>query len=76
MGFIARLVLGAGQVLDYLMTDPTADPKRIGIEGVSRYGKAALVTMAFDERFAVALIGSSGEGGVRPNRRVKLMAKP
>jgi hypothetical protein len=29
---------------------------QVGIEGVSRYGKAALVTMAFDTRFAVALI--------------------
>ncbi len=41
----------------------------MGIEGVSRYGKAALVTMAFDTRFAVALVGSSGEGGAKPYRR-------
>src|SRR5690606_34504005 len=45
------------------------DAKRVGIEGVSRYGKAALVTMAFDERFAVVLIGSSGEGGAKLHRR-------
>jgi hypothetical protein len=60
---------GAGRALDYLQTDPSIDAGHVGIEGVSRYGKAALVTMAFDQRFAVALIGSSGEGGVRPNRR-------
>ena len=42
---------------------------RSGIEGVSRYGKAALVTMAFDTRFAVVLIGSSGEGGAKLHRR-------
>jgi hypothetical protein len=30
---------------------------------VSRYGKAALVTLAFEQRFAVGLIGSSGKGG-------------
>jgi hypothetical protein len=60
---------GAGRALDYLQTDPSVDAGHVGIEGVSRYGKAALVTMAFDQRFAVALIGSSGEGGVRPNRR-------
>jgi lysophospholipase L1-like esterase len=40
-----------------------------GIEGVSRYGKAALVAMAFDPRFAVVLVGSSGEGGAKPHRR-------
>ena len=32
-------------------------------------GKAALVTMAFDTRFAVVLIGSSGEGGAKLHRR-------
>jgi hypothetical protein len=36
---------------------------------VSRYGKAALVTMAFDPRFAMVLIGSSGEGGAKLHRR-------
>ena len=41
----------------------------MGIEGVSRYGKAALVTMAFEPRFALALVGSSGEGGAKPHRR-------
>jgi hypothetical protein len=45
------------------------DAKKVGIEGVSRYGKAALVTMAFDPRFAVVLIGSSGEGGAKLHRR-------
>jgi hypothetical protein len=41
----------------------------VGIEGVSRYGKAALVTMAFDQRFAMVLVGSSGKGGATPLRR-------
>ncbi|HNW52228.1 MAG TPA: hypothetical protein PKH79_14185, partial [Prolixibacteraceae bacterium] len=40
------------------------------IEGVSRYGKAALVTLAFEPRFAVGLIGSSGKGGAALHRRV------
>lgn len=60
---------GASRALDYLETDKAVDAKRVGIEGVSRYGKAALVTMAFDTRFAVVLVGSSGEGGAKPHRR-------
>jgi len=61
---------GASRALDYLETDTLVDAKKVGIEGVSRYGKAALVTMAFDQRFAVGLIGSSGKGGVTLHRRV------
>jgi hypothetical protein len=60
---------GAGRALDYLETDPAIDAKHVGIEGVSRYGKAALVTMAFDQRFAMVLVGSSGKGGATPLRR-------
>jgi len=60
---------GASRALDYLETLPAVDAKKVGIEGVSRYGKAALVTMAFDPRFAVVLVGSSGEGGAKPHRR-------
>ncbi len=60
---------GASRALDFFETDPTVDASRIGIEGVSRFGKAALVTMAFDTRFALVLVGSSGEGGVKPHRR-------
>ncbi len=60
---------GASRALDYLETDRAVDAKHVGIEGVSRYGKAALVTMAFDTRFAVVLVGSSGEGGAKLHRR-------
>jgi hypothetical protein len=60
---------GASRGLDYLETDPAVDAKRVGIEGVSRYGKAALVAMAFDPRFAMVLVGSSGEGGAKLHRR-------
>jgi len=60
---------GASRALDYLETDPAVDAKYVGIEGVSRYGKAALITMAFDQRFAMVLVGSSGEGGAKPHRR-------
>src|SRR5206468_3664185 len=35
----------------------------------SRYGKAAIVAMAYDPRFAIAFVGSSGEGGAKIHRR-------
>lgn len=68
-GALRAWAWGASRGLDYLETDKTVNPKQVGIEGVSRYGKAALVTMAYDPRFAVVLVGSSGEGGAKPHRR-------
>ncbi len=68
-GALRAWAWGAARALDYLETLPAVDAKHVGIEGVSRYGKAALVAMAFEPRFAVALVGSSGEGGAKPHRR-------
>jgi len=68
-GSLRAWAWGASRGLDYLETEKTVDAKKVGIEGVSRYGKAALVTMAYDTRFAVVLIGSSGEGGAKLHRR-------
>jgi lysophospholipase L1-like esterase len=68
-GALRAWAWGASQALDYLETLPAVDAKKVGVEGVSRYGKAALVAMAFEPRFAVVLAGSSGEGGAKPHRR-------
>jgi lysophospholipase L1-like esterase len=68
-GALRAWAWGASRGLDYLETDKAVDAKKVGIEGVSRFGKAALVTMAYDQRFAVVLIGSSGEGGAKLHRR-------
>jgi hypothetical protein len=68
-GALRAWAWGASRGLDYLESDKAVDAKKVGIEGVSRYGKAALVTMAFDTRFAVVLVGSSGEGGAKLHRR-------
>jgi len=68
-GSLRAWAWGAARGLDYLETDPAVDAKQVGIEGVSRYGKAALVTLAFEDRFALALVGSSGKGGATLHRR-------
>jgi hypothetical protein len=68
-GALRAWAWGASRGLDYLETVPAVNAKQVGIEGVSRYGKAALITMALDTRFAVVLIGSSGEGGAKLHRR-------
>jgi lysophospholipase L1-like esterase len=68
-GALRAWAWGASRGLDYLETDKTVDAKNVGIEGVSRYGKAALITMAYDQRFALVLVGSSGEGGAKLHRR-------
>ncbi len=69
-GSLRAWAWGAARALDYLETDSLVDATKVGIEGVSRYGKAALVTLAFEPRFAVGLIGSSGKGGATLHRRV------
>ncbi len=68
-GALRAWAWGAARGLDYLETDPAVDARHVGIEGVSRYGKAALVTLAFEQRFAMGLIGSSGKGGATLLRR-------
>jgi lysophospholipase L1-like esterase len=69
-GVLRAWAWGASRALDYLETDPGVDGSRVGIEGLSRYGKAALVALAYDPRFAVGFIGSSGAGGAKILRRV------
>ncbi len=69
-GSLRAWAWGAARGLDYLETDPDVDASHVGIEGVSRYGKAALVSLAFEERFAIGLIGSSGKGGATLHRRI------
>ena len=63
---------GVSQMINYFEASPDSkvDATKIGIEGLSRYGKAALVTEAFEPRIAVGLIGSSGEGGAKLHRHI------
>ena len=68
-GALRAWAWGASRALDLFQRDPRIDARRIAVEGLSRYGKAALVTMAFDPRFSLGFIGSSGAGGAKPLRR-------
>ncbi len=60
-GSLRAWAWGAARGLDYLESDSSVDAKKVGIEGVSRYGKAALVTMAFETRFAAVLVGTGSQ---------------
>jgi len=68
-GALRAWAWGASRALDYFETDPAVDAKQVGIEGLSRYGKATIVAMAYEPRLAIAFVGSSGEGGVKIHRR-------
>jgi hypothetical protein len=68
-GALRAWAWGASRAMDYFETDKSVDARQIGIEGHSRYGKASLVTMAYDPRFAIGYISSSGAGGAALYRR-------
>jgi len=68
-GALRAWAWGASRALDYFETDKSVDARQVGLEGHSRYGKATIVAMAYDQRFAIAFVSSSGEGGVKLHRR-------
>ena len=68
-GALRAWAWGASRALDYFETDKAVDARQVAIEGLSRYGKAALVAMAYDSRLAIGFIGSSGAGGAKILRR-------
>jgi hypothetical protein len=69
-GALRAWAWGASRALDYFETDKAVDAKHVGITGHSRYGKASLVIMAYDPRFAIGYISSSGEGGAKLYRHI------
>lgn len=68
-GALKAWAWGASRILDYLETDSAVDASRVAVEGHSRWGKAALVAMAYDTRFSMGYISSSGAGGAKLHRR-------
>ena len=69
-GALRAWAWGASRALDYFETDPDIDEKCVAIEGLSRYGKAAIVALAYEPRISIGFIGSSGAGGAKILRRV------
>ena len=67
-GSIAAWAWGLERAVDYLVTAPGIDQRRIIVTGHSRMGKAALLTAAFDERIALAIPHQAGCGGSAPSR--------
>lgn len=68
-GTLAAWSWGVSRLIDYFDTTDLVDAERVGITGHSRYGKASLVTMAYEPRLAVAYISCSGAAGAAPLRR-------
>src|SRR6202012_2538300 len=68
-GVLRAWAWGDARILDYLETDADVDATKVGVMGHSRGGKAALVSMVDDPRFAIGFISSSGAGGADLYRR-------
>jgi hypothetical protein len=64
-GALRAWAWGADRLLDFFATDNLVDGKQVGFEGHSRYGKATIVTLAYDQRAAIGYVSSSGEGGAK-----------
>jgi hypothetical protein len=60
---------GVSKLIDYFETDKDINVSKLGLNGVSRYGKATLVAMAFEPRLAIAFPGDAGSLGTKLNRR-------
>jgi hypothetical protein len=70
-GALRAWAWGVSRLVDYFAAHPDSgvDATKVCITGVSRYGKAALVTTAFDTRIAAGFVASSGAGGAKLFRR-------
>jgi hypothetical protein len=69
-GVLKAWAWGASEAARYFEMDKAVDAKQVGLAGHSRFGKAALVAMAYDPSFAIAYISSSGEGGAKLYRHI------
>ncbi len=67
-GALMAWAWGMRRAIDVLAQDDRIDAKKIVVTGHSRYGKAALVAGAFDERIALTVPSHSGCAGSAPFR--------
>ena len=67
-GALMAWAWGMHRVIDALETIPEIDATKVIVTGHSRYGKAALVAGAFDERIALTVPSHSGCAGAAPYR--------
>jgi dienelactone hydrolase len=67
-GVLSAWAWGASRIMDWVETVPQIDAKHVGVVGLSRNGKAALLTGVTDRRFAMTVSCCSGCGGAKLNR--------
>jgi hypothetical protein len=60
---------GVSRLIDRFATDPDLDADKVGVEGHSRFGKATLVTAAYDDRVVIAWPSDAGALGTAMARR-------
>jgi dienelactone hydrolase len=65
---LARWAWAGSRAVDYLLTIPEVDGKKIGLTGHSRNAKQALVAAAFDERIGAVALSSGNTGEADPWR--------
>ncbi len=65
---LTRRAWAAGRCVDYLRTLKEVDFAQIALGGHSRNGKQTVIAGALDDRIAVVISGSSGEGGAASAR--------
>jgi hypothetical protein len=59
---------GIHRAVDFVVTQPEFDAKRVAVIGHSRLGKTALLAGAFDDRIACVFPHQAGCGGTGPSR--------
>ena len=68
-GAISAWAWGVSKIIDYFVSDPEIDSKKIGLIGHSRLGKTAIWTGAQDTRIALVFSSCAGELGTSLARR-------